>query len=236
MSDYVHRAAAESYSVDYGQTWPSSPLGSYPAVEYYSELYAPQLVGHYPLATQLDSGRGPSERVYIPQSTHHLDQWPSTVPAASSLANPPSPLHPSPALTLVNPSFTPPIQSPSSDAAISAQPPSPTATAASNGNGNVDQDQIVYAGSGAWKCAICNKKLRRKQRALIHFMNKHGNVRLACNGMCGKGHCARSFATRESLDVHLNPMMTECQSCGKTLLKKNILRHQNQHCHALATK
>ncbi|KAG8841908.1 hypothetical protein FRB91_004566 [Serendipita sp. 411] len=46
-------------------------------------------------------------------------------------------------------------------------------------------DEIKYKGSGAWDCTICDKTFRRKQRAMIHWMNKHGHQRLACDGACG---------------------------------------------------
>jgi hypothetical protein len=38
---------------------------------------------------------------------------------------------------------------------------------------------------GAWKCMICGAKLRRKHRAVVHFWNKHGTMRLECQGRCG---------------------------------------------------
>lgn len=67
--------------------------------------------------------------------------------------------------------------------------------------------------------------------------------------------CSRkSFACQEGLDVHVNPVEVSCQYwlvttinlisiiytdpdlrwhyySGKNLLKKNILRHQREHCH-----
>jgi ribosomal protein S27AE len=38
---------------------------------------------------------------------------------------------------------------------------------------------------GAWKCGLCEKQLRRKHRAVVHFLNKHGDMRLSCQGRCG---------------------------------------------------
>jgi hypothetical protein len=44
---------------------------------------------------------------------------------------------------------------------------------------------IMTIGLGAWKCMVCGVELRRKQRAVVHFWNKHGNIRLRCSGRCG---------------------------------------------------
>jgi hypothetical protein len=38
---------------------------------------------------------------------------------------------------------------------------------------------------GVWKCMLCGQELRRKQRAIVHYWSKHGNVRLSCSGRCG---------------------------------------------------
>jgi hypothetical protein len=38
---------------------------------------------------------------------------------------------------------------------------------------------------GAWKCMLCGQKLRRKQRAIVHYWSKHSTVRLSCSGRCG---------------------------------------------------
>jgi hypothetical protein len=61
----------------------------------------------------------------------------------------------------------------------------------------------------------------------------------------------RSFASQDGLDVHLNPVLVDCPSwlvrtgsevpigsvsrltlnpSGKSLLKKNIIRHRDRHC------
>ncbi|KIM26772.1 hypothetical protein M408DRAFT_330377 [Serendipita vermifera MAFF 305830] len=44
---------------------------------------------------------------------------------------------------------------------------------------------LIKLGFGAWKCGVCGKQLRRKHRAVVHFLNKHGDVRLKCQGRCG---------------------------------------------------
>ena len=44
---------------------------------------------------------------------------------------------------------------------------------------------MIKLGSGAWKCLICSAKLRRKQVAIVHYWNKHGGIRLDCQGQCG---------------------------------------------------
>lgn len=41
---------------------------------------------------------------------------------------------------------------------------------------------------GVWKCMICGQKLRRKQRAVVHYWSKHSDVRLTCAGRCGSVH------------------------------------------------
>lgn len=46
--------------------------------------------------------------------------------------------------------------------------------------------QIINMGFGEWKCNLCDKKHRRKQRAIVHVLNKHSNTRLPCGGVCGK--------------------------------------------------
>lgn len=89
---------------------------------------------------------------------------------------------------------------------------------------------IVKLTFGAWKCVVCGAVLRRKHRAVVHFWNKHGGMRLSCIGRCGWIDCDRSFASQDGLDVHLNPVLVDCPSCGKSLLKKNIIRHRDRHC------
>jgi hypothetical protein len=44
---------------------------------------------------------------------------------------------------------------------------------------------IVKLTFGAWKCIVCGAVLRRKHRAVVHFWNKHGGMRLNCIGRCG---------------------------------------------------
>jgi hypothetical protein len=44
---------------------------------------------------------------------------------------------------------------------------------------------IVKLTFGAWKCVVCGCVLRRKHRAVVHFWNKHGGMRLNCIGRCG---------------------------------------------------
>lgn len=44
---------------------------------------------------------------------------------------------------------------------------------------------IVKLGLGAWQCLVCQTKLRRRQRAIAHYLSKHGGVRLFCKGQCG---------------------------------------------------
>jgi hypothetical protein len=48
--------------------------------------------------------------------------------------------------------------------------------------------RIVHVHFGSWKCEVCNQVFRRKQRAAIHYWNKHGNLRLSCKGACGNFH------------------------------------------------
>lgn len=38
---------------------------------------------------------------------------------------------------------------------------------------------------GAWKCMVCDQKLRRKQMAIVHYWSKHTTLRLSCSGRCG---------------------------------------------------
>jgi hypothetical protein len=64
-----------------------------------------------------------------------------------------------------------------SDYGASATTSSDTATAGSL--------PIVKLPLGAWKCMICGAKLRRKHRAVVHFWNKHGSMRVECQGRCG---------------------------------------------------
>jgi hypothetical protein len=45
--------------------------------------------------------------------------------------------------------------------------------------------RIVDVHFGSWKCEICHQVFRRKQRAAIHYWNKHANLRLKCKGACG---------------------------------------------------
>ncbi|KAG8841430.1 hypothetical protein FRB91_005020 [Serendipita sp. 411] len=44
---------------------------------------------------------------------------------------------------------------------------------------------LLYSGGGTWKCAICSKSFRRRRRAVLHILNKHNNIRIPCNGLCG---------------------------------------------------
>ncbi|KAG8770690.1 hypothetical protein FRC20_003771, partial [Serendipita sp. 405] len=99
------------------------------------------------------------------------------------------------------------------------------------GNEEEGQEKVVlhYSGGGTWRCSICAKSFRRRQRAVLHVLNKHNNIRLQCNGKCGAAYCDRSFATQEGLDVHTRPVMVECKSCGKSMLKKNLRRHSKLH-------
>lgn len=46
--------------------------------------------------------------------------------------------------------------------------------------------QITNMGCGEWECKLCGKRHRRKQRAIVHVLNKHGNSRIPCGGRCGK--------------------------------------------------
>lgn len=104
----------------------------------------------------------------------------------------------------------------------------------SNNDGNRVAEEslpILRINHGAWKCALCGKELRRKQRAVMHYWNKHGDVRVSCRGRCGSAGCQKSFTSQEGLDKHLDPVLVECSSCGRILLKKNILRHKERHCH-----
>lgn len=45
--------------------------------------------------------------------------------------------------------------------------------------------RIVSVSSGRWSCRSCQRVFRRRQRALLHFLNKHEGLRLPCNGVCG---------------------------------------------------
>ncbi|KAG8813508.1 hypothetical protein FRC18_002435 [Serendipita sp. 400] len=55
------------------------------------------------------------------------------------------------------------------------------------GNEEEGQEEVVlrYSGGGTWRCSICAKSFRRRQRAVLHVLNKHNNIRLQCNGKCG---------------------------------------------------
>lgn len=46
--------------------------------------------------------------------------------------------------------------------------------------------RIIDMHFGSWKCEVCDQIFRRRQRAVFHYWNKHGNVRLSCKGACGK--------------------------------------------------
>lgn len=46
--------------------------------------------------------------------------------------------------------------------------------------------QIASMHFGRWRCEVCEKVFRRKQRAAQHFQNKHQGLRLQCDGSCGK--------------------------------------------------
>ncbi|PVG03599.1 hypothetical protein CPB86DRAFT_779330 [Serendipita vermifera] len=102
----------------------------------------------------------------------------------------------------------------------------------SNTVGDSTSSQLINLGFGSWRCSVCDQVFRRKQRALTHFAHNHGNTRMTCGGMCGKPHCGKSFASHESLAAHLNPNTVECPNCQRVVLRKNILRHQSQHCHS----
>jgi hypothetical protein len=52
-------------------------------------------------------------------------------------------------------------------------------------NNNNSSLPIVKLSFGAWKCVVCGSVLRRKHRAVVHFWNKHGGMRLNCIGRCG---------------------------------------------------
>ncbi|KAG8814225.1 hypothetical protein FRC17_001241 [Serendipita sp. 399] len=53
------------------------------------------------------------------------------------------------------------------------------------GGGEEERFVLRYGGSGAWKCALCSKTFRRRQRAILHVLNKHNNLRIECKGACG---------------------------------------------------
>ncbi|PVG03598.1 hypothetical protein CPB86DRAFT_376438 [Serendipita vermifera] len=93
-------------------------------------------------------------------------------------------------------------------------------------------DQLLNLGLGTWRCNICDQVFRRKQRAYTHFASRHGSTSLICGGMCGKIHCAKIFSSPKRLMAHLNPDNVRCPNCQRIVLKKNILRHQSQHCHS----
>ena len=48
-----------------------------------------------------------------------------------------------------------------------------------------DSLPITKIAFGAWKCAVCGKELRRRQRAIAHYWNKHGDMKINCQGQCG---------------------------------------------------
>jgi hypothetical protein len=108
----------------------------------------------------------PSDRYYDASSVHIEGIFPPYVPNSAGYAHP-------------SPPVTPTV------------PQSAHTTTAGPSEEDEEQDTgheelpLIKLPFGVWKCGVCDKQLRRKHRAIVHFLNKHGDMRLRCQGRCG---------------------------------------------------